>query len=623
MDTNQNLWIGTSGGGVNVFDTENNLLKRFDENEEMRYQSIRGILEDDNQDIWLSTKMGIYDYNRSSKNFTWYPKLAGEYTINSAFKDQNNQLFFGTTNGVLKFDPKKISKHEKPPEIVITNLKLFNKAVEVEENGILSKHISHTKNITLEHDDNVITFEFAALVFPFSNESEYAIQMEGFDDDWRTIGKDRTATYTNLPPGDYSFKVKSKELGSSWGDKATVINLKILKPFWLEWWAITIYILTALLILYLFRKYTIAWEKLKANLKLEQITHKKDIELYNLKQQFFTNISHDIRTPVTLILGAINRLLKTKDIQDQETLTTVKSIKKNGNQLVILVNELLDSKKFETGEIKLYVTNQNIVEYGDEVYVSFKELALKKEIEFTFKTNTKSCEVWFDKMQLEKVLYNLLSNAFKFTNKKGRIDFIIIENENDVEIQINDKGIGLANNQLEKIFNRYYQAEKNEFNDKGYGLGLSIAKEIIEQHQGTITVSSIKGQGTQFTIQLKKGSAHFLEHQLLKEESNDYFSTHYNKENTTSISNTTNKLKEDSERKTILVVEDNLEINHYISEILNDEFKILNATNGKEALEITSKHHIDVIISDIMMPIMDGLSLVYDTHLTLPTMSDF
>lgn len=620
LDSSQNLWIGTSGGGINVLNIENNLLKRFDENEDIKYESIRGILEDDHQDIWLSTKTGIYEYNKSSENFTWYSKLAGEYTINSAFKDQNNQLFFGTTNGVLTFDPQKISKYEKQPEVVITNLKLFNKTIKVEEEGILSKHISHTKTITLEHDANVITFEFAALAFPFSKESEYAIMMEGFDENWRTIGQDRTVTYTNLPPGDYSFKVKSKQIGSSWGDKATTLHLKILKPFWLEWWAILIYILVALFILYLFRKYTIAWEKLKANLKLEQITHKKDIELYNLKQQFFTNISHDIRTPVTLILGAINRLSKSKDIQDKETLLTMKSIKKNGNQLENLVNELLDSRKFETGKLKLYVTSQNIVEYAEEVYISFKELALKKEIEFNFKANTKSCEVWFDKMQLEKVLYNLLSNAFKFTSKKGKVEFLITEKEDKVEIQINDKGVGLGKNQLEKIFNRYYQANNNQLNDKGYGLGLSISKEIIEQHFGTISASSIKGQGTQFTIQLKKGNSHFDENQIQNTEANeDYFSNHYTKEQAEPLSEPSQDQEENSDRKSILVVEDNLEINRYISETLKDEFIILNAANGKEALELTTKHDVDVIISDIMMPVMDGLSLTKELKSNMRT----
>ncbi|MGZ0017630.1 hybrid sensor histidine kinase/response regulator transcription factor [Yeosuana sp. AK3] len=622
LDYKHNLWIGTSGDGINLFDTSTKLFNKFDDNQDIRYQSITGLVKDNNEDIWFSSKIGVYKFDYNSNNFIGYPKIAGEYNINAVFKDKTGLIYFGTTNGVLRFDPNRISKESIQPEVIITNLKLFNKEVKVGEENILSKNITHTSNITLRYDLNVITFEFAALQFPFSTKCEYAIQMEGFDKDWRTIGQDRTVTYTNLPHGNYTFKVKSKEFGSEWGEKSTSINLEILKPFWLEWWAITIYILFALFTLYLFRRYTIAWEELKANLKLEKLTHEKDIELYNLKQQFFTNISHDIRTPVTLILGSINRLLKINEVIDEEMLNPIETIKKNGNKLVNLVNELLDYRKFESGKIKLYVAKENIVDFCQEVYLSFKELALEREIEFDFKTNTKECKIWFDKAQLEKVLYNLLSNAFKFTQKSKLVEFFVFDMDDFIEIQINDKGVGIAKNQLEKIFNRFYQVEDEKtLNENGYGIGLSISKEIIELHQGEIIVESIKGKGTKFTIKLKKGNAHFIDNQIIKDEFDyDYILNTSNNDFKELINDEVIiDVKKESKKKTILIVEDNSEIRNYISEILKNDFEIMNASHGEEALKIISKNLPDLIVSDVMMPIMDGITLTREIKSNIRT----
>ena len=619
-DSKGNIWIGDSEGGINRFDFETKMFNRFETNDELNNQSEVALIEDDDGNIWFSTEKGIGKYDYNINEFISFPNFTGSYRINSVFKDEGGMLYFGRSDGVLRFNPKNVLHENIQPQVKITNFKLFNKDLLIGNSEILTKNITLTNHISLKHDSNVITFEFAALLFPFSDRCEYAIQMEGFDKGWRNIGTDRTVTYTNLPPGNYNFKVKSKESGSDWGDDFTSMNIYIQKPFWLEWWAIVIYILFTLFILHLFRKFTVAWEQLKTNLKLEKLTHEKDIELYNFKQQFFTNISHDIRTPVTLILGSINRLLRGKDEVNDELSNSIETIKKNGNKLVNLVNELLDHRKLEFDKIKLHLVHENLVEFCEEIYLSFKEMALEKGIEFIFKTNIDDVLVWFDKNQLEKVLYNLLSNSFKFTKTAGTIEFSLFEKEDIVEIHIKDKGIGIAKSQLDKIFNRFYQTKENT-DTNGVGLGLSISKEIIDLHQGEIDVDSIKCKGTEFIIKLKKGESHFTQEQINGDKTNNELLGNYFTENPDNHNNKLLIKNENSGNKnpTLLIVEDNKDIRDYIIGILTNEYNIIEASNGEEALQLVFDNPLDLIISDVMMPIMDGIALTKELKTNIRT----
>jgi hypothetical protein len=610
-DSKNYLWIGTSGGGINRMNLKTNKIERFEKNDILNYQSITAIIEDHYQTIWFSTKQGIINYNYKTKKFTTFSKLTSEFHINAAFKDENGLIYFGGIDGVVKINPKTITTISESPEVKLTNFKLFNKEVPVEEHGILSQNIRFTKNIVLKHDQDVLTFEFAALEFPFSNSCEYAIKMENFDEDWRFIGKDRAATYTNLAPGDYVFKVKSREKGSEWSQKHTSISLTVLKPFWFSWIAIFFYFLVIISIFYFFRKYIIAWEEMKTNLKLEKINHEKDIEIYDLKQQFFTNISHDIRTPITLILGAVNRLISNYEIREENQPNPITTIKKNSNHLLKLINELLDFRKLE--QRKLQVTESDFSAFTKEIYLSFTEMAFQKNITFTFETTISQPTIWFNKNEIEKVLYNLLSNAFKFTNEGNSITLLLSETNTHIQVEIIDQGIGMSKKNLQKIFNRFYKMpHKSTTNSEGWGLGLAISKEIIELHQGEIRVESKAGKGSNFTILLKKGNSHFSQENIDTSASSiediaNYFTQLQPKTplQPLEIKAESNILKD----KTILVVEDNIEIRAYIIQIIAPFYEVIEASNGVEALEIVSKKAVDLIISDVMMPKMDGIAL--------------
>ncbi len=613
-DSKGNIWMGTAGEGINLLDTKTKKINRFDNYKNVRYQTVTAIIEDNKGLIWFSTKQGIFNYDYTTKAFKSFSNLKEDYHINSCFKDEKGMLYFGCSKGVIKFNPETIKVKNITPEVKFTSFKLFNKEVSIGEDQILKNDISFSKNITLKHDQDVITFEFAAMLFPSSAGCEYQIKMENFDKNWRSIGKEGSATYTNLSSGDYVFKVRSRELGSEWTNQYSSLNITILKPFWLEWWAFLMYAILGILLFYALMKYIISWENMKADLRFEKFTHEKDVELYNLKQDFFTNISHEIRTPVTLILSSINKLLKNNELSENQPQNPFGTIKKNGEYLLNLVNELLDFKKLEQQQIKLKVVKGDWVMFSKEIYLSFKEFAYQKDVKFEFECSSPNIDLWFDKNQMEKVLYNLFSNALKFTKSGGSIKLSITETDTEVQLELVDQGIGISKKHLSKIFNRFYQAhDSNSIDGAGFGLGLTISNEIIKLHHGEITVKSKKGAGSTFTIILKKGNSFFNEAEIGDSETNDelidnYFTTKQDKVEVLVQSAESPAVKEQK----LLIVEDNVDINNYIAELLSDEFTILQAYNGKEGLEMALEKLPDLIISDVMMPIMDGIELTHN-----------
>jgi len=620
-DSKGNIWMGTAGEGINMLNTQTQKINRFDNDANVRYQTVTAIIEDNKGLIWFSTKQRIFNYDYNTKTFKSFSNLKEDYHINSCFKDEKGLLYFGCSKGVVKFNPETIKVKNITPEVKFTSFKLYNKEVLIGEDEILKNDISFSKNITLKHDQDVITFEFAAMLFPSSANCEYQIKMDNFDKNWRSIGKEGSATYTNLSPGDYVFKVRSRELGSEWVNKYSALNIKIQKPFWTEWWAFLMYALFGILLFYALMKYIISWENMKADLRFEKFSHEKDVELYNLKQDFFTNISHEIRTPVTLILSSINKLLKNNELSENQQQNPIATIKKNGEYLLNLVNELLDFKKLEQQQIKLKVAKGDFVKFSQEIYLSFKEFAYQKDIKFEFESSSPTMPLWFDKNQMEKVLYNLFSNALKFTKAGGSIKLSITETDVEVQLELVDEGIGISKKHLSKIFNRFYQAyETHSVNGAGFGLGLTISNEIIKLHQGEITVKSKKGAGSTFRIVLKKGNSFFSETEICGSETNDelidtYFTTKQDKVEVLLQSRENPAVKE----QTLLIVEDNVDIGNYIAELLSDEFTILRAYNGKEGLEMALEKMPDLIISDVMMPIMDGIELTHNLKTNVST----
>ncbi|MEZ4968618.1 MAG: two-component regulator propeller domain-containing protein [Flavobacteriaceae bacterium] len=612
-----NLWLGTRDG-LYKFHLETQKFKRFDIGNTSNSNIVVGLLKDYKGHIWISTKEGLFKYDFHSNSIQPLPEINEDFHINSSFKDSDGTLYFGGAKGVFFFNPKDINATEKNLPVIFTDFKLFNKSVQIGQNKLLKTHISQAKNIGLKHDENIFTFNFTLLKYPISKGHLFAVKMEGFEKEWRIIGAQRNATYTNLSPGDYVFKVKSLTSNEDVLNESMVTSMPItiLPPFWKTWWAYIIYAITSIGILIGIQYYFYQWVKIKNKLKLETIHRIQEDRLHSLKQRFFTNISHEIRTPLTLILNPLNNLLEKGKLKANEQKQLL-SIKRNTDRLLGLVNELLNFRQLETGNIKLKVAESNIVTFTNEIFLAFNQQSEIKNIDYTFTAPTESILVWFDKFQLEKVIYNLLSNAFKFTKKGDSIDVSINKDCDHVHISVKDTGSGISNERLPNIFERFYQSDKNASDDIGFGIGLSIVRDIVKLHSGSVEVESSLNKGSTFVIKIPLDKDHFsasgLSTDILLDEEDvkSYKSTRLEPiPNRNGISEEPG-MDEGLTEKMILLVEDNIDLQHYLTDMLSSSYKVITASNGEEGLELAIEHIPDLVISDIMMPVMDGIAFCH------------
>ncbi len=606
-DTQGYIWFGTWENGVSRFDPVTREFKNFTMTDGLSNNTISAILMDNDGNLWMSTKSGITKYDFLTGKFNAINHLEGEYHFNSAAKRPDGKLYFGNLDGVVAFYPEEVKIVQEPLRVTLTSLKLFNEQVFPTTGGLIEKQIQFQEEVRFEHDQNVITLEFAAQKFPKSTDVEYAIKLDNFDDDWREIGDQRNTTFTNLSPGDYVFQVRARVPGNEWPETATHLEITVLKPWWLRWWAFLGYAAAFLILLYLFRKYTLAYEDIKTQLKIETINREKDAELNHLKLKFFTNISHEIRTPITLITGAINRISEGDKIELEQQQELASSVQKNSNHLLHLVEEILDFRKLDSEGLKLQVSNADFTAFSREVFLSFTYLAEKNHINYQFKSVDNLEEVWFDPGQFEKVYYNLLSNAFKHTPNGGQIALEIEEEKDTIIIQVTDSGQGIAQDQIANIFQRFYQTDNKEgIGSRGYGIGLAIVKEIVNLHGGRIEVESEPKKGTKFILTILKGNSHF-DHKVEQTSLNTEFSKFEQKDR--SLIDWGHEIDGEKGTQQLLVVEDNEEVRKYIVQLLEPIMQVRQAANGEEGMKIALEFLPDLIISDVMMPVMDGVNL--------------
>ena len=612
-DESKNLWIGTEGDGLYNYDTKTKKSIKYGTENGLPNQVIYSILPDSFNNLWFSTNKGLSRFSletRQFKNFDVSDGLtSNEFNYNSKIKLENEELMFGSANGIVFFNPNKILENSFIPPVYITSVSVNNKP-------FLSGTLTN-KEISLNHNQNVFSFNFIALSFSQSDKNKYAYKLEGFDKDWNYINNKKTATYTNLDGGDYVFKVKASNNDGLWNEKGQSIKVKILPPLWKTWWAYLIYLTLLIVLLLLIRKYSLLRIHEKNELKQERLEKEKIEELNRLKLKLFTNISHDFRTPLTLIIGPLERMIKSKDgnsfIQNQH-----QTMYRNASVLLQLINQLLDFRKSESGKLKLKASNNNIVSFICNIKKSFEELANYRKIDFIFKSSEDEIDIWFDVVNLKKVIFNLLSNAFKFTPNNGAIKInvsTVTKKQNKfVKIEIKDTGSGIPKKNINYVFDRFYQIEKDENSRSGTGIGLALAKSVLELHKGKIKVKSQENEGTSFIILLPFGKDHLSKDQLIKEsneieEINIYenASKYFLKES--SENSFVNKVEKVTDAPTLLIVEDNPEVRSFVKQIFDNNHFVLEAENGEVALEIAKNNTIDLIISDVMMPIMDGVEL--------------
>lgn len=604
-DSQNNLWLGTKDGLVK-FNTRTHKIDRIGIGGVVNSNTVVGLIIDDLGFVWMSTKAGIFRLNPKGYNLSKLPEMTQEFHINAVHKDQKGILYFGGTDKVISFDPAKVKFQRNDSKVIITNFKLFNREVSIGKNELLQKQICYQKEIALQHNQNVLTFDFAAMDYPFSNKEQFAVKMEGFEDEWRNIESQNTTTFTNLSPGEYTLKIKT--LPDDFATVPTTLKIKISPPVWKTWWAYLIYALVFLLSLLLYHKYAVRWAAIKAKLKLEQLRREEEDRMHGLKQKFFTDISHEIRTPLTLINNPLENLLKKGDFNAKQQ-KQLSMIRYNSNRLLKLVNELLSFRRLETGNVTLKVTHSNIVPLINEIQLSYLQQAGSKNINYKVTFSDEEILVWFDKMQLEKAIHNLISNAFKFTNANDTIRIGVKKLEDSISIRVSDTGRGIEAEKIPYIFDRFYKKNEEVDTAQGFGIGLSIAKDIVALHSGTIHVKSIYGKWSKFTITLPLGNTHFSKEQLFFEEQDQEQVSSYIKP----VDDVATAEVNDKEFSgmTILLVEDNKHLKEYLNEILSDNYIVFVAENGKEGFEKATDIQPDLIISDIVMPIMDGVTLCH------------
>lgn len=635
-DSRGHIWIGMYYEGLAMYDVKAKNMVAYTEKDGLPNNNVMGILEDNSGNLWLSTDNGLsrFDSNRKIfKNYTASDGLtSNEFNYNSYFKDSQGEMFFGGYNGFISFFPDKIETNNYVAPIVFTSLKLFNDRVSINgRDGLLEKDISLTRSITLRYNQNVFTLDFALLNYIKSNKNKYACKLEGFDKDWNDVNV-ASVTYTSLPSGNYTLLVKGANNDGVWSQPAR-LQITILPPYWRTWWAYSIYALASLCLVFLITRFFFLRELLK-----------REDALHQAKLNFFTNISHEIRTHLALIIGPVEKLLLNR--QEGENARQLGTIKKNSESLLQLVSELMDFRKAESGHLQLHVSRENIVAFVRDIYTSFFNLAGTRNIKADFIASENDMEVYFDREQLEKVFFNLLSNAFKFTPDGGIISVLIENRKPGVEIRVIDNGKGIAPENLEKLFLNYYQENDDDTQNTGYGIGLALSHSIVELHGGTLQVSSEavsafnhsdgaeadhnhpKGNRTCFTVVLPAGKAHFSENQLLPETQrtklpeigdDSGYEEKLIKAATTEATfqgsgslpaNQSNRSITRTDRKySILLVEDNPELRTFIKDALEENYQVIESIHGAKGWESAVENIPDLIISDVMMPEMDGFEL--------------
>jgi signal transduction histidine kinase/ligand-binding sensor domain-containing protein/DNA-binding response OmpR family regulator len=622
-DAYKNLWIATEGDGLYYYNTASKKSSKYGISQGLPNEVIYGILADDYNNLWISTNYGLSRFNFSShqfKNFDAFDGLLGnEFNYGSFLKLKNGNLMFGGENGINFFNPKSIVENAFIPSVYIGSILVDNKPF-IEKNDAENE-------IELRYNQNDFSFNFVALSYSQPNKNQYAYKLEGFDTDWNYIGNKKSATYTNIDAGNYVFKVKASNSDGLWNEKGDVINVRILPAPWQTWWAYLIYLMLFITSLLVVRKYSLLRIHEKNELKQERLQKEKIEEINQLKLQLFTNISHDFRTPLTLIIGPLERMLSKKMgnafIQEQH-----ETMHRNANVLLQLVNQLLDFRKSESGKLQLKASKNNIVLFVENIKLSFEDLAREKQINYSFHASSQDIEVWFDTINLKKVIYNLLSNAFKFTPNLGQISITLsttVQNNkkgiptNFLQLVIRDSGKGIPQKNLKYIFDRFYQLEEDENvrSGTGTGIGLALTKNIVKLHKGVIKTESREGDGTSFIVLLPLGKDHLKEDQIVNntEDVIDYDGSFYlDKPNYLTDNLLVNDIIEegintDKSSPIVLIVEDNKEVRTFIKNIFEINYNVYEAENGQKALDIANKNSIDLIISDVMMPVMDGIEL--------------
>lgn len=659
-DNYDNFWFATEAGVVK-YNYKTGNIKRFKslsnkENGIPQDEDISDIIVNKEGKIFASSRFGLYQFNPSKNKFNTitYPReIAGKwvtemlsdangdlwlninnnsiaklktnlkeikvYHVNSGnrldvfsssgfFNFNDSTIYLGGKNAIIYFSPNKMKRNTWSPMPVITDFKIQNDQIfpgrEINGQVPLLIDLNYIKKVELNYKNRNFSLEFSTPSYTNEKLNKFQYMLEGFDKHWiATNSNSRIVQYTNLYPGNYVFKIKSSNSNGNWS-KVASYQIKILPPFWLTPTAFSIIFVVLSTIFYFIRREIKHRIRLKQELLTEKVNREHDVKLNNEKLRFFTNISHELRTPLTLILGPAKQLLDESINATDYEKSRYNLIYQNASRLLNLVNQVLDFRKAQSGELKLKVSKTDILAYSKNIFDSFKEMAYNKKINLNFISGNEAIMGWIDNDKYDKILYNLLSNALKFTNKYGNVDLSVRLKEGDEEIliiEVSDNGIGIPLKSQEKIFKRFYQASNSKLNNTGSGIGLSLVKSLVELHKGFIKVESAPAKGSTFMVEIPIDRSFY--------DAKEVFEYALKNDNLSMLvpEKSAKKIIQNTELKQkILVIEDNTELRKYLIDYLSDYYKVYDAENGEEGLKICKQIKPILCVADVMMPVMDG-----------------
>ncbi|WP_455587125.1 hybrid sensor histidine kinase/response regulator transcription factor [Bacteroides sp.] len=608
-DSRNRIWVAT-GDGLVCFAANGTLeYQVYGRNEGIYNSYIRAITEDSEGNIWFSTNAGISCFVNESKyflNYNYFDKTPmGNFTNASVTRDKNGIIYFGSINGARYFDPQAVlSKREISP-VIITEMKIYEGQSDRKDNNVMNFYGQENKEVHLTYKQNTFNMAFSVQDYSQANLVDYTYRLKGLDDSWYKVDEN-SVMFRNIPPGYYEFEVKARFRNQDWSDHVNVLPIYITPPIWLSWWAKTLYIILSgcilFYLLYLYKKKV----DMQSSYELEKKNHEQEQELNNERLRFYTNITHELRTPLTLILGPLEDLQQDEELLPRQH-KKISVIHNSAIRLLNLINQILEFRKTETQNKKLRVSKENLASLITEIGLRYKELNRKEKVEFQISIESDPISLYFDREIITMILDNLISNAIKYTEKGiiGISLYTVRKSDMDyVEIKVSDTGQGIPSNELPHIFERYYQA-KNEHQVSGTGIGLALVKNLVKLHEGEIRVESAVGKGTSFYFSLIMHNIYPNALHADPEEKKEP------KEETDTEMKTTEKASTESasdEKPILLVVEDNADIREYISESFSDSFEVVTAGEGESGCRAAVAHIPDIIVTDIMMPGMDGIS---------------
>ena len=607
QDKQKRMWIGTGEGLVCFLSTNELNYKTYQRKDGLINTNICAITEDKKGNIWFSNNKGISCYVTNKGCFYNYDHSddvpAGSFSSSCVTQSKNGQIYFGSINGVCCFNPD-ITMNEQPaPAAVVTEMKILGRLSNLENNDMII-NLSKGQNVELSHAQNSFGLTFNVQNYSLVNQVEYVYMLKGLENSWYTVNENNSVTFRNIPPGKYEFLIKARIHNQKWPEEATSLTIRINPPLWLTWWAKLIYILVSISITYLILH---AYKKkldLESLYTLEKKNHEQEQELNQERLRFYTNITHELRTPLTLILGPLEDMQKEASLPAKQA-QKLSVIHQSALRLLNLINQILEFRKTETQNKKLCVSKGNIAPLIYEIGLKYKELNQNTKIDFRIQIEKEEMFLFFDKEIITIVLDNLISNAIKYT-EQGCVTLSLHQTmRNEVaytEIKVSDTGYGISAEALPHIFDRYYQ-ESSKHQASGTGIGLALVKNLVTLHEGEIRAESIQNEGSTFYISLLTdniypNALHADSTEPVQEEMNQNTELEYSQEATL-----------DTSKPILLIVEDNEEIQKYIVESFTDSFEVITANNGEEGKQQALSRIPDIVVSDIMMPVMDGITL--------------